>query len=175
MDTVIRKDATRNVEVEKLDRSADLAIFFQPRRYLFTDCSSDNEGGLESSDDKSQCVECFGRSEVVEGTKNTLVIPNFFCTAHTSSLLGPRLIRVRALAMDHLGSTYLHDERLLRVIITSSGAFQGAAHSQQSLRRLVRRRAQLAWAQIRARRIRWRAGGIVSRLPGGAGVFGRRR
>lgn len=73
--------------------------------------------------------------------------------------------------MDHPGSTHLHDQRLPSTIITSSGAREGAAHSQQSLRRLVRRRAQLPWAEVRAGRIRRRAGGAVSRFQSEAGAL----
>lgn len=77
--------------------------------------------------------------------------------------------------MDQLGSTYPHYQRLPSIIITtSSGALEGAAHSQQSLRRLVRRRTQLPWAQIRAGRVRWRAGRTISLFQGEAGALGRR-
>ena len=97
-----------------------------------------------------------------------------FRAAHASSLLGPRFPQVRALTMDHREFSQLQDQRLPGLIIASSGALQGAAHSQQSLCRLVRRRAQLPWAQVRAGRIRWRAGGTVSRLQSDAGALGRR-
>lgn len=73
--------------------------------------------------------------------------------------------------MDHRGSTHLHDHRLPRTIVTSCGALEGAAHSQQSLRRLVRRRAQLPWAQVRAGRIRRRTGGAVSRFQSEVGAL----
>ena len=66
--------------------------------------------------------------------------------------------------MDHPGSAHFQDQRLQTIIITSCGALEGAAHSQQSLRRLVRRRAQLPWAQVRAGRVRGRAGGAISRF-----------
>lgn len=73
--------------------------------------------------------------------------------------------------MDHHGSTHRHDQRLPTIIITSSGALEGATISQQSIRRLVRRRAQLSWAQVRAGRIRRRTGGAVSRFQSEAGAI----
>lgn len=75
--------------------------------------------------------------------------------------------------MDHPGFTSLHDQRLpsIIIIITSIGALEGAAHTQQPLRRLVRRRAQLPWAQIRAGRIRRRSGRAVSGFQSEAGAL----
>lgn len=73
--------------------------------------------------------------------------------------------------MDH---AYAHDERVSSVL-TSSGAFQGANNAQQSFRRLVRRGAQLPRAQVRAGRVRGRAGGALSRFQSAAGAFQRRR
>lgn len=53
-----------------------------------------------------------------------------FRLAHTSALLGPRLPRLRAFAMDHLGSTRSHVQWPAGLISTSHGALERAAHTQ---------------------------------------------
>lgn len=73
--------------------------------------------------------------------------------------------------MDH---TYARDWPLPSDL-TSSRAFQGANNAQQSFRRLVRRRAQLPRAQVRAGRVRRRAGGAVPWFQGAACAVQRRR
>lgn len=76
--------------------------------------------------------------------------------------------------MDHLRSTHLYCERLPNINITSCGALEGATYSEQSFRRLVRWRAQLPWAEVRAGRICRRPGGAVSRFQSEAGTLNRR-
>ncbi len=50
--------------------------------------------------------------------------------------------------MDHPGSSPIHDQRLSSTVSTTSEALEGAAHSQQSLRRLVRWSAQLEFVGV---------------------------